>query len=220
MLKIDATLTLTQTQTFPVNGPVEEGMSNSYGIWRGVKILTLEKEIYIEPHCQFPGLLIPLKQESAFLQTKYPPTPSQYIGNCIVFPSKYSPTYKIDHLEIIGVRAIGFGGRVGRGDGWGGWVGCCVGVLVVEMGGWVAEKGEWVFWARWMGGVGFCFKMINLRLIDNFNTICRHTMPYSWNYSLSLVPLSFEFSSKWFQWIHLNWNPQPVVWETKMLQHR
>ena len=68
----------------------------------------------------------------------------------------------------------------------GGWLCGCVGVWVVEMGGcmaemggWVAEMGGWVLWARWMGGVGFCFKTINLRLIDNINTICRHTMPYS-----------------------------------------
>ena len=123
---------MTQPQTFRVNGALEEGMSNSYGIWRGVKILALEKEIYIEPHCQFPGLLIPLKQEFAFLQTKYPPAPSQYIGNCIVFHSKYSPTYKIDHLEIIRVHAIGFGRRVGEGDGRGGGMG--------EVG-WVGEVG-------------------------------------------------------------------------------
>ena len=45
-------------------------------------------------------------------------------------------------------------------------MGGCVGVWVVEMGGCVAEMGGWVEW----GSV--------LRLIDNFNCICRQSMPY------------------------------------------
>ena len=38
--------------------------------------------------------------------------------------------------------------------------------------------GGWVLWVRWRGVVGICFKTINLRLIDNFNSMYRQTFEF------------------------------------------
>ena len=81
---------------------------------------------------------------------KISPAPSQCIGNCIVFHSKCSPTYKIDHLEIIRIRAIGFGGRWVEGiSKVGGWVIDMDG-SVGEMGGSVGEMGGCCGWGGWV----------------------------------------------------------------------